>query len=354
MPTRATPRAATATSRIRARVIRRRAIPSTATRVRAPLVRATIRDTPSQAFRADSSSRAIRRVSPATAIPTRATAVRAMTARATAARITARPADSSSAASARTTTPPIPRRRPVGAACERSAVPRATPTPATRGRPAAIGAWRVAPATTSFPPIPVGTQTKRRRGRGPIVLAIVIVLLAVVGGGGYWGIGKVRSYFGAPDYSGAGTSEIVKVKVANGDSSTAIAQTLVTDGVIKSTKAFINAAKADPKSVDDRGRLVSVAQADEREERARCPRGEGCRRQPGQSLRLQGDDSRRHDLGRHLYAAVEADRHSGQRVHHGGQGPGRPRGGQIVVYGQARRPSSRPSPRPRRASSTRR
>ncbi len=101
----------------------------------------------------------------------------------------------------------------------------------------------------SFPPIPIGTQTKRRRGRGPIVLAIVIVLLAIVGGGGYWGYGKVRSYFGAADYSGAGTSEIVKVKVAKDDTSTAIAQTLLTDGVIKSTKAFINAAKADPKSI---------------------------------------------------------------------------------------------------------
>ena len=101
----------------------------------------------------------------------------------------------------------------------------------------------------SFPPIPVGTQTKRRRGRGPIVVAIVIVLLAIVGGGGYWGYGKVRSYFGAADYSGNGTSEIVKVKVAHGDTSTAIAQTLLTDGVVKSTKAFVNAAKADPKSV---------------------------------------------------------------------------------------------------------
>ena len=29
-------------------------------------------------------------------------------------------------------------------------------------------------------------------------------------------------------------------------------------------------------------------------------------------------------------------------VHRGGQGPGRSRGGQIVVYGQARRPSSGP------------
>jgi UPF0755 protein len=100
-----------------------------------------------------------------------------------------------------------------------------------------------------FPPIPVGTQTKRRRGRTPLVLAIVIVLLAVIGVGAYWGIGKARSYFGAPDYSGSGTSEIVKVKIAKGDSSTAIAQTLLTDGVIKSTKAFVKAATADPKSV---------------------------------------------------------------------------------------------------------
>jgi UPF0755 protein len=100
-----------------------------------------------------------------------------------------------------------------------------------------------------FPPIAVGTQTKRRRGRGPIILAIVIVLVAIVGGGGYWGVGKVRSYFGAPDYSGSGTSEIVKVKVAKDDTSTAIAQTLLTDGVIKSAKAFVKAANADPKSV---------------------------------------------------------------------------------------------------------
>ena len=104
------------------------------------------------------------------------------------------------------------------------------------------------PGDDDFPPIPVGTQTKRRRGRTPIVLAIVIVLLAVVGGGAYWGIGKARSYFGAPDYSGNGTSEIVKVKVAHGDSLTTIGQTLLAQQVIKSAKAFVNAANADPKS----------------------------------------------------------------------------------------------------------
>jgi UPF0755 protein len=101
----------------------------------------------------------------------------------------------------------------------------------------------------SFPPIPVGTQSKRRRGRGPIVFAIIIVLVAIVGGGAYWGIGQARSFFGAPDYSGSGTSEIVKVKVAKGDSSTAIAQTLLAQQVVKSAKAFVKAATADPKSV---------------------------------------------------------------------------------------------------------
>jgi peptidoglycan lytic transglycosylase G len=40
----------------------------------------------------------------------------------------------------------------------------------------------------------------------------------------------------------------VKVKIAKGDSSTAIAQTLFTDGVVKSAKAFVKAATADPKS----------------------------------------------------------------------------------------------------------
>ena len=75
-----------------------------------------------------------------------------------------RPADSSSGASVPTTTPgAIPRRRPVGVACVPSAVPRASPTPATRGRPAEIGAWPVAPAMTTSRR---SRSVRRRSGAG--------------------------------------------------------------------------------------------------------------------------------------------------------------------------------------------
>jgi len=76
---------------------------------------------------------------------------------------------------------------------------------------------------------------------------MVIILLAVVAGGGYYGYGKVKAYLHAPDYSGMGTGD-VKVKIAKGDSATAIAQTLVDQHVVKSTRAFIKAADGDPRS----------------------------------------------------------------------------------------------------------
>ena len=190
-----------------------------------------------------------------------------------------------------------------------------------------------------FPPIPVGTETKRRRGRTPIVLAIVIVLLAIVGGGGYWGIGKVRSYFGAPDYSGAGTSEIVKVKVADGDTSTAIAQTLLTDGVIKSAKAFVNAAKADPKAVTIEAgwyRLHKQMSAKSALEALEAKDADG---NPA-NLFVYKVTIPEGTISIDIYTLLSKQTgYSGQRVHHRGQGSGRPRSGQVVVYGQARRPS---------------
>jgi UPF0755 protein len=100
-----------------------------------------------------------------------------------------------------------------------------------------------------FPPIPVGPEPKRRRGRTPLVLAIVVILLAVVGVGAYWGIGQIRHRFATPDYSGSGTG-VAKIKVSNGDTASAIAQTLYTGHVVKSAKAFVKAADADPRSKD--------------------------------------------------------------------------------------------------------
>ncbi len=90
--------------------------------------------------------------------------------------------------------------------------------------------------------------TKTRRRRGPVVLVMVLVMLALVGFGGYWAWGKVSAYFITPDYKGSGTATVVAVKVAKNDTATDIAKTLFDDGVVKSTKAFVNAADADPRS----------------------------------------------------------------------------------------------------------
>ncbi|HEU0241504.1 MAG TPA: endolytic transglycosylase MltG [Micromonosporaceae bacterium] len=91
-------------------------------------------------------------------------------------------------------------------------------------------------------------RKKKRRKKTPIVLIVMLLLLAGVGGGAYFGLDKIRSYFGsAPDYTGLGSGD-VKVKIAEGDTATAIADTLLADHVIKSKESFIKAAIADPKS----------------------------------------------------------------------------------------------------------
>ena len=43
-------------------------------------------------------------------------------------------------------------------------------------------------------------KEKKRRRRSFVALFISMVLLAALGGGVYWGVGKVQDYFGTPDY----------------------------------------------------------------------------------------------------------------------------------------------------------
>ncbi|HEV7897110.1 MAG TPA: endolytic transglycosylase MltG [Planosporangium sp.] len=85
----------------------------------------------------------------------------------------------------------------------------------------------------------------KRRGRSFLALALTLVLLGVLGAGGWYGYTKVRDFFVAADYPGAGSGQ-VEVQVRSGDSATDIGQTLFNAGVVKSVKAYTDAATADP------------------------------------------------------------------------------------------------------------
>jgi UPF0755 protein len=93
-------------------------------------------------------------------------------------------------------------------------------------------------------------QQKKKADRRRAITAMILVLtiFVLLAGGIWYGVGKVRSMIAAPDYEGSGTAQVV-VQVKDGDSATAIATTLVQKGVVKSTKAFVEAANADPRSV---------------------------------------------------------------------------------------------------------
>jgi UPF0755 protein len=77
---------------------------------------------------------------------------------------------------------------------------------------------------------------KRRRAVGWIAALAVIALLV---GGAWYG---VKSIFGYDDFDGPGGANVI-VQVADGDSTSAIGATLVSDGVVASTKAFVKAAE---------------------------------------------------------------------------------------------------------------
>jgi len=106
-------------------------------------------------------------------------------------------------------------------------------------------------------------QVDRRRGSAsappqgeetssPLVRRAVIsvVLLAVLGGGVYWGVGKAQEFFGAPDYEGNPAKVSVSVTIDQGDIAAVIGQKLYDKKVVKSVKAYTNAATANPKGND--------------------------------------------------------------------------------------------------------
>lgn len=73
---------------------------------------------------------------------------------------------------------------------------------------------------------------------------MLFVVLLVIVGAAWYGVRQLLEMREIPDYTGTGTTELV-VRVEQGDTTSAIAARLVTEGVVKSSRAFTLAAEDD-------------------------------------------------------------------------------------------------------------
>ncbi|TQJ21798.1 UPF0755 protein [Micromonospora sp. A202] len=85
------------------------------------------------------------------------------------------------------------------------------------------------------------------RGKTFLALLMALVLLGAIGGGAFYGFDRIQNYFVTPDYDGAGSGEIT-VEIKNGALIADMADALVAADVVKSQKAFIEAAEANSRS----------------------------------------------------------------------------------------------------------
>ncbi|MEV4543650.1 endolytic transglycosylase MltG [Micromonospora echinaurantiaca] len=92
-------------------------------------------------------------------------------------------------------------------------------------------------------------RNKRSGGRGKTVLALLLalVLLGGIGGGAFYGFDRIQNYFVTPDYDGVGTGEVT-VEIKQGALIADMADALHAAGVVKSPKAFIEAAADNSRS----------------------------------------------------------------------------------------------------------
>ncbi len=83
-------------------------------------------------------------------------------------------------------------------------------------------------------------------GKSAVAFLMAFVLLALLGGGVFLGYNKVRGFFTAADYDGKGTGT-VQVQIKDNSTLTEMGNVLVDADVVKSTKAFTNAAEDNPR-----------------------------------------------------------------------------------------------------------
>jgi UPF0755 protein len=87
---------------------------------------------------------------------------------------------------------------------------------------------------------------KKTGARSAVAFLLAFILLAVLGGGAYFGYSKIKGFFTAADYDGPGTGQVT-VQIAPNASLTEMGNALVEKDVVKSTKAFVDAAEDNPK-----------------------------------------------------------------------------------------------------------
>ncbi|MBM0234503.1 endolytic transglycosylase MltG [Micromonospora sp. STR1_7] len=85
------------------------------------------------------------------------------------------------------------------------------------------------------------------RGKTFLALLLALFLLGGIGGAAFYGFDRIQNYFVTPDYDGSGSGEIT-VEIKNGALLADMADALVAADVVKSQKAFIEAAEADSRS----------------------------------------------------------------------------------------------------------
>ena len=91
-------------------------------------------------------------------------------------------------------------------------------------------------------------RTRPKRLPKPVgILVVSLVVLALLGGIGLGGRKLYSAFTGPADYHGAGVGSVI-VQVKAGDSAFEIGSTLLKQGVVKSVRAFTDAAKHDARS----------------------------------------------------------------------------------------------------------
>lgn len=96
---------------------------------------------------------------------------------------------------------------------------------------------------------PPATQQGKRRGRSLLAFTLVVVLLGGLGYAGWWGYNWVRDALTTPDYDGSGTGS-TQVEIPSGATAADIANLLHQADVVASPQAFVEAANANPLSVN--------------------------------------------------------------------------------------------------------